>query len=98
MAASLGVAPGPGRIGNSYIFLFVCASVLARTASIPGERCEDPCAARAPAHARALFHRRNPLLRRRRAESSGPAVDSDLRRGGVIRRALRVGLDVEPAP
>src|ERR1700730_14775980 len=97
MAASLGVARGPGCGGGSYLFYFICASVVAGTASVFGERCEDPRAARATAHARALFHCRGPLLRSGRAKSGGAAVDSDLRRRCVIRRALWTGMDVEPA-
>ena len=43
---------------------------------------------------RALFHLRDSLHRGGRAESGGAAVDSDLRRSCVIRRALRPGMDV----
>ena len=34
MAASLGVARGPSCAGDRYLFLFVCASVLARAAAV----------------------------------------------------------------
>src|SRR5882672_2233394 len=98
MAASLGVATGPGRAGGGYLFHFVCAFVLARTASVFREGCKDPRSARATAHARALFHHRDPLLRCGRTESGGAAVDSDLRRGCIIWWALWIGMDVEPAP
>src|ERR1043166_5893775 len=97
MAASLGVARGLNRAGGSYLFLFICASVLARIAPLLGKGREDPCAPRTPAYARALFHFRNTLLYCRRAESSKPAVDSDLRRGCVIWWALRAGMDGKPA-
>src|ERR1700674_3572303 len=97
MAAGVGVARRLGCAGSGCLFFIVCASVLARVASVPGERCKETCAARAPAHARALSHFRNPRLRGGRAKPGGAAVDSDLRRGGVIWWALRSGMDVEPA-
>jgi hypothetical protein len=63
MTASLGVARGPGCAGDRYLFLFVCASVLARAAAVLREGCEEPRAAGAPVHARALSHCRGPGLR-----------------------------------
>ena len=89
---------GLAALGIVDLFLFVCASVLARIASVLREGCENPCAARASAHGHALSHCRGPRLRRRRAESGGAAVDSDLRRSCVIWWQLRAGMDVEPAP
>ena len=52
---------------------------------------------RARAHTRTLSRCRGPLLRCGSAKSCGAAVDSDLRRRGVIWWALRAGMDVEPA-
>src|ERR1700733_10174171 len=97
MEASLGVARRPSCAGDRYLLLCVCASVLARTASVFGDGCEDPCAARAPAHGHALSDCRDPCLRCGRAESSWAAVDSDLCCSRVIWGQLRVGLDVATA-
>lgn len=52
---------------------------------------------RAPTHARALSHFRNPLLCCGRAKPGGTPVDSDLRRRVVVWWPLRSGMDVEPA-
>ena len=97
MAAGVGVAPGLGCAWDRYIFLLVCASVLARTASVLREGYEDPRAARETARACALPHLRDPLLRCRRTESGGTAVDSDLCGGCVLWWALRTGMDVDLA-
>src|SRR5271166_5541664 len=97
MAAGVGVARRPGCARDRYVFLLVCASVLARTASVFGEGRADPCAARTPSHARAFSHCRDPRLRCGRAQSGGTAVDSNLRCGWVIWWELWAGMDVEPA-
>src|SRR5277367_1437963 len=97
MAATLGLAGGPGCAGDRCLFLYLCASVLARTASVLREGCEDPCAARTPAHGHVLSHCRGSRLPCRRTESGGTAVDSDLSCSSVIWWQLRAGVDVEPA-
>jgi hypothetical protein len=80
----------------TYFFLFVPLS-LRELRPFLGKGREGPRAAGSPVHARALSHWRDPLLRCRRAKSGRAAVDSDLRRGCVIRWQLRAGLDVDPA-
>src|ERR1700685_937726 len=97
MAASLGVARGSGVARDGYLFLCVCASLVARTASVLREGREDPCAACAPTHGHTLSYCRGPRLRCGRVESGGPAVDSDLRCRCIIWWQLRIGMDVEPA-
>src|SRR5271165_4466860 len=97
MAAPVGLARRIGSAGIGYLFPTLRASVPARVASVPGQRCRDARAACATAHGCAIYHGWHPFLRSGRAQSGGAALNSALGGGVVIWRPLRVGLDVDPA-
>ena len=94
MAASLGVAHGLGGDGDRYLFFVFVPLSLRELRPFLGKDARMSCAARAAAHDHTLSHCRSPRLHCGRAESGGPAVDSDLGWQLFIWWQLRDGMDV----